>query len=141
MLSIGNCPICSKQIYDFHKPPLFHKSQYGWTINFRSQPYKLNKDGTYLWILCTDSSRMNVSICKDCLDKITDEQVKKIFADITFTKLKQVEKDRRSDEIKYRLFERIRDIQVYIWSKDEQTLIDYLGSKNITAKEECPAKM
>ena len=97
-------------------------------------PYQLNKDGAFLWLLLTDSSRMNVSICKDCLDKITEEQVKKIFADITFTKLKQVEEDRRSDEIKYKLFDRIRSIEVWRWAKTELEIIDYLGGRNAMEK-------
>lgn len=81
---------------------------------------------------------MNVSICKDCLEKITDEQVKKIFADITFTKLKQVEEDRRSDDIKYKLFDRIRSIEVWRYAKTELEIINYLGGRNAMEKEECP---
>lgn len=136
ILSIGNCPICQKQIYKFNKPPLFSKSQYGWTINFKSRPYALNDDGAFLWLLLTDSSRMNVSICKDCLSKITDEQVNNIYADVTYTKLKAIEKDRRKD-LHYRLFNRIRTIEVYEWALSEVELIAFLGNRNLTMKEEC----
>lgn len=138
ILSVGNCPCCSKQIYDFKQLPFIQFNKGSLTFNFfKRVPYQLNKDGTYFWILCTDSTRMNVSICKGCLDKLTDEQVKNIYSDIIYTKLKAVEKDRRSEDIKYKLFERIRSVEIWRWAHTEQEIINYLGTRNATEKAEC----
>jgi hypothetical protein len=138
-LMIKDCPQCGKIIYDFKQLPFASMNKGSLTINFfKKIPYQLNKDGAYLWLLLTDGSRMNVSICKDCLGKITDEQVNNIFADVTYTKLKQLESEKRK-EIQYKLYNRIRSVEVYIWRLSELELIAYLGSKNITMKEEVNA--
>ena len=135
ILSIGNCPLCPTQIYDFKQLPFVQFNKGSLTVNFfKRVPFKLNDNGDFLWLLLTDGSRMNVSICKSCLDKITDEQVKNIFADITHTKLKQIEKDRRGKELKYKLFDRVRSVEVYKWAKSEQEIINYLGNRNATEK-------
>ena len=128
ILSVGRCPLCSKQIWKT-KPPSISITKSGLSIRWKFTPYEMNEHGTHFWALLTDGSRMRIAICLDCLSKLTDEQVKKIFSDITFTKLKAIEKDKRED-VKYRLFDAIRDIQIWRWSVTEQELVGYLNEKN-----------
>lgn len=129
-LTVGKCCLCPKTIWKFHRPSFISRTQYGWSLNFKKRPYELNEDGEHFWILCTDGSRMMVAICKSCLEAITDEQVKKVFSDIIYTKLEQIKKDNRGDDIKYKLFDRIRDIQVWAWARTEKEIIQYLSEKN-----------
>lgn len=129
-LFIGNCCLCPKQIYDFKKLPLVTFNNGSLTFNFKPVPYALNKDGATFFVLLTDSSRMEISICKDCLSKLTDEQVKKVFADIIYTKLKRLEKENMKDEVRYKMFDRIRTLEIWSWAKCEQNIIDYLKGKN-----------
>ncbi len=135
ILSIGNCCLCPTEIYKFRKPPFIQLSKGSLIFSFKKLPYALNEKGTTFFVLLTDGSRMEVSICKSCLNTITDEQVKNIYSDIVYTKLKALEKDRRKD-LHYKLFERIRSVEIWRWAKTEQEIIDYLGSRNTTMKEE-----
>jgi len=125
ILRVKDCPLCGKIIWKFYRPPIISKSNFGISINFRKLPHEQNEDGTHFWILVNDSSRMMVAICKDCLKKLTNEQVKQIFADIIYTKLEAIKKDKRK-ELHYKLFDRIRVIEVWRWGKTEKEIISYL---------------
>lgn len=127
ILSIGNCPLCSKRIWSFKKPSFISKTPYGWSLNLKSVPYELNEDGCHFWLLLTDSTRMMVAICKSCLSNITGDQVKQIFADITYTKLKAIEKDKRI-QLHYKLFDRVRTIEVVTYAETEKQIIEFIES-------------
>lgn len=133
ILSVGKCPLCETQIWKT-KPPFISITKSGINFKWKSTPYDLNEYGTHFWALLSDGSRMRIAVCKNCLKTLTNEQVKKIFADITYTKLKVIEKDKRED-VKYRLFDAIRDILVWRWSVSEKDIVEYLN-----AKEHCIAE-
>jgi hypothetical protein len=128
ILTIGACPLCKKNIWKFKRPSFLSKTIYGWSINFKNTPYELNELGTHFWLLLSDGTRMRVAICKDCLKHITGDQVKQIFADITYTKLKAIEKDKRIN-IQYKLFDRVRTIEIVTYAENEQDIINFIESK------------
>ena len=128
ILRVKDCPVCGIDIWDF-KWLSFISFKNGLTFNIKKVPYKQNEKYAEFWALLSNGSRMRIAICLDCLKTLTDEQVKRIFADITYTKLKAIEKDKRED-MKYRLFDAVRDIGVWRWSRTEQEIINYLDEKN-----------
>ena len=129
-LGVGPCPCCGVRIYDFRMPPIVQWDRHGGRINWRKKPVCLDNNGTTFWILQTDSSRMEVSICKDCILRLTDEIVKVIFVDIIYTKLSQI---KGKDEKAYKLYDRIRTIEVWRWFFKEKDLGEYLEAHS--AKE------
>jgi hypothetical protein len=98
ILSVKDCPVCGEIIYKFKQFPLFEKTPNGISINIFKRPYELNEKGRYFWVLETTGSRMMVSICKDCFRQLDDIQVKRIYSDIVYTKLKQIEKMHDKDK-------------------------------------------
>jgi len=132
ILTVGNCPLCEKVIYKKTRPAIISKTIYGWSFNFKRKPYKLNEQGVEFWLLLTDGTRMRVAICKECLKGITREQESRIFADITYTKLRAIEKDKRK-HLQYKLYDRVRTIEVWGSANTEQELVNYL--KEHDAKE------
>ena len=132
---VGPCPICDKRIFNFKMPPIFQWNEEGGRINWRRRAFEMNAEGTHFWILQSDGSRMMVAVCRRCLLTLNDEQVKKIFADIIYTKLSSVKGDSEKD---YKLFDRIRTIEVWKWFYNETELVAYLEEKN--AEEHSPAK-
>ena len=128
-LSVGDCPLCSKVVWKFMRPSFISKTIYGWSINFKKRPYEMNEHGTHMWFLLTDGTRMRVAICKECLKNITSDQVKQIHADIVYTKIKAIEKDKRK-HLHYKLFDRVRGVEVFMYAETEQEIINRLKEIN-----------
>lgn len=135
-LSVGNCPICAKRIWEFKMSSPIQITANGLTVNWRPLPVRMNANGAHFWVLQTDGSRMAIAICKACLSTLTDEQVKTIFADIIFTKLSQVKGQTERD---YKLYDRIRTIEVWRWFLTEDEVRQYLKEK-VDAKEHNPSR-
>ena len=129
-VSIGPCPLCNKRIWKFVRPAFINFSKGIFSMAFKKLPYEQNDEGTHVWFLQNDRSKMRVAICTSCLEELNDEKVKMIFSDIIFTKLKVIENDKRlTEEKRYKLFDRIRDITVFKWARTEKELDNYLMHK------------
>lgn len=125
ILTVRDCPLCSKIIWRFKRLPLIQFNKGSIILNFKKVPYEMNDKGSHFFILQNDGSRMQIAICKQCLETLTDVQVKQIFTDIVFTKLEAIKKDKRK-ELHYKLFDRIRQLEIFKWAKTEKEIIDYL---------------
>lgn len=126
-VSIGPCPLCDKRIWKFKRPKFIDFSSGVFSMAFKKLPYEQNEEGTHVWFLLTDSTRMRVAICRSCLLVLTDDQAKQIFADITYTKLEAIKSDNRiTDRQRYVLFDRVRTVEVWKWSENETELIGIL---------------
>ncbi len=129
-VSIGPCPICGINVWKYKRLPLFQLSKEGIKINFGKRPYELNKNGEHFWILETTGSRMMVAICKQCKATLTDEKVKRAYADIIYTKLEAL-KDIKDKNRKAKLFDVIRTKEVWAWAGSEAEIVQILnGVKN-----------
>lgn len=110
-------------IFRLKMPNIIEWDRHGGRVNWKPRPVDMTSEGAHFWILQTDSSRMAVAICKHCKSSLTDEQVKKIFSDIIFTKLSGIKGNTDKD---YKLFDRIRTIEVWRWFNSEQEIVAYL---------------
>lgn len=133
-LTVKDCPICGLIIWKFKMPPFIEWDENGGRINWKKRPYEMHSGGTHFWVLQTDSSRMMIAICKSCLLILDDEKVKRIFADIIFTKLSMIKGGTEKD---YKLFDRIRTIEVWKWFYNEAEVVEYLETHG--AKEHSTA--
>lgn len=109
-------------------PSVLEWDEHGGRLNWKPRPVDMNSFGAHFWILQTDSSRMAVAICTKCHASLTDEKVNHIFADIIFTKLSQIKGHTEKD---YKLFDRIRTLEVWKWFYSERLLADYLEGTKI----------
>ena len=117
-VSVGPCPLCYKNIWKYRRPKLINLSRGALVICLQKIPYEQTDEGTHFWVLLTDSTRMRIAICKSCLSILSDDHVKQIFADITYTKLEAIKKDKRlTEDRRYKLFDRVRTIEVWKWAK------------------------
>lgn len=136
-VQIKDCPLCGKIIWKFIRPKIVSITPYGIAFSFKRRPVELNEYGRHFWFLLTDGSRMMVAICGECLETLTDEQAKQIFADITFAKLEAIKKDKRK-HLHYRLFDRIRTVELLKWFVTEGEVVNYI--KELSGYKSNPAK-
>ena len=134
ILTPKNCPFCKTRIYRFKRLPYVHIRKGGISFNFRQVPVAANGDYAQFFILQSNGSRMRVACCKECVDKLTDESVRFVFADIVYTRLKQL----KPGKYEYDMFDNTRVMEVHMWNKDEQVLINYL--KALKNGQECKSK-
>lgn len=135
ILTIGACPLCGMQIWDFKRLPFIQISKACIAFNFRRVPTGMKDNGRHFWILQSNGSRMMVAICKDCFKNLTDEKVREIFANIIYTKLKQTENEG------WQVFDTLRVIEVFKWFGSEREVADYLkgysNEKACSLNESC----
>ena len=127
IMQVKDCPLCGKIIWNFKFPKIIDFSGGTLSISFRPRPYKMNEHGRHFWILENTTSRMRVAICKQCFETLTNEQVKQMYTDLIYTKLKQIENDKNLDEEKrYKLFNAVRGLEMFKWAGTEEEIVKYL---------------